>query len=199
MLRVREWQTVTVALPPGPSCSSRAAIGRPTMLDRPTITAFAPVVSTPLRSSSCCTPYGVAGRNPDGITARDLAHVHGMKAVHVLARIDAQQHATRVDVLGQRQLHQNAVDLRIGVQTVDQREQVRLGHLCRLGEGLVIQPGLVAGLALHPHVGRRRGILAHEHRGESRRDALRLERRDVRGQLRRASSGRSPFRRSASR
>src|SRR5207244_3375589 len=59
MSRVREWHTVTVALPPGPSCSSRAAMGLPTMVDRPTITACRPVVSMSLRSSSCCTPYGV--------------------------------------------------------------------------------------------------------------------------------------------
>ena len=54
----------SLALPPGPSCSSRAARGRPTMLERPTITACFPVVSIALRTSSCCTPNGVAGRNP---------------------------------------------------------------------------------------------------------------------------------------
>src|SRR6476620_3368997 len=46
--RVREWQTVTVAL----RCRSRSATGLPTMSDRPTTTAFAPSISTPVRSRS---------------------------------------------------------------------------------------------------------------------------------------------------
>ena len=34
-----------------------------------------------------------------------------MKAVHILGRIDGVNDLLRVDLLGQRQLHQNAVDL----------------------------------------------------------------------------------------
>src|SRR5205085_386876 len=83
--RVREWHTVTVALPPGPSCSSRAAMGRPTMLDRPTITACLPVVSLPLRTSSCCTPNGVAGRNPVGSPIDTLPPFSGWKPSTSLA------------------------------------------------------------------------------------------------------------------
>ena len=83
--RVREWHTVTVALPPGPSCSSRAAMGRPTMLERPTITACLPVVSIPLRTSSCCTPNGVAGRNPVGSPIDTLPTFSGWKPSTSLA------------------------------------------------------------------------------------------------------------------
>src|SRR4029077_12868012 len=59
-----EWQIVTVASPPLPGWIRRLAMGLPTMLDRPTITALAPLGSIPDRSSISCTPYGVAGRRP---------------------------------------------------------------------------------------------------------------------------------------
>ena len=54
---------VTVAFPPGVSCTKRFAIGLPTMLERPTITAWAPLVSIPARINICWHPDGVAGRN----------------------------------------------------------------------------------------------------------------------------------------
>src|ERR1041385_126254 len=59
--REREWQTVTVALPPGPSWRRRAAIGFPTMLERATITAWGPLASLPERVSICCPPSGGGG------------------------------------------------------------------------------------------------------------------------------------------
>ena len=55
--RVREWQTVTVAC----RCSSRAAIGFPTMSLRPMTTARRPSMGMPDRSSSSTTPDGVPG------------------------------------------------------------------------------------------------------------------------------------------
>src|SRR5437773_1495320 len=84
--RVREWHTVTVAFPPGPSWSSSAAMGRPTMVERPTITACFPVVSTSLLSRSCCTPYGVAGRNPEG-SPTDTAASPGITPLALSSRI----------------------------------------------------------------------------------------------------------------
>ena len=52
------------------------------------------------------------------------ADVVRMEAVDVLARIDALGHALRIDLLRQRQLHQDAVDRGIGVERVDQRQQL---------------------------------------------------------------------------
>ena len=46
-----------------------------------------------------------------------------MEAVHVFLRVDALQNGLAVDVFGQRQLHQNAVHVRVGVQTVNQIQQ----------------------------------------------------------------------------
>lgn len=54
-LGVREWMTVTVAS----SLISSSAAGMPTMLERPTTTAFLPASGTPLRLSSSMQPYAV--------------------------------------------------------------------------------------------------------------------------------------------
>ena len=128
---MREWQTVTVASPPGPSWISRFAIGLPDdgASGRRT-TAWAPLVSIPLRISICCTPYGVQGRSAVGSPIDELAHVHRMKAVHVLGGIDPIEHLLGVDVLRQRQLDQDAVNRGIGVEPVDDRQQLGLGR-CR--------------------------------------------------------------------
>jgi hypothetical protein len=62
---VREWQTVTVQSAPLPLWISSAAIGLPTMLLRPRITASFPRSRRPIASSSItCTPAGVQGRKP---------------------------------------------------------------------------------------------------------------------------------------
>ena len=54
---VRECTTVTVQS----FFMSISAAGMPTMLDRPTTTAFAPLSSTPERSRSTTHPLGVHG------------------------------------------------------------------------------------------------------------------------------------------
>ena len=59
---MREWQTVTVAF----AFSSRPASGRPTRIERPTITASAPSTSIPRPASSSITPAACRGRGPGG-------------------------------------------------------------------------------------------------------------------------------------
>ena len=48
------------------AASSSDAMGRPTMVLRPTTTACAPLVSIPLRISIWITPHGVQGRSAVG-------------------------------------------------------------------------------------------------------------------------------------
>ena len=57
---VFEWHTVTVA----PALVSSAAIGLPTMFERPITTASAPCTCTPALSSIFMTPCGVQGMKP---------------------------------------------------------------------------------------------------------------------------------------
>ena len=60
-------------------------------------------------------PYGVHGRSV-GILSTSRPTLYGMEAVDVLLRVDALDHALGVDLLRQRQLHEDAVDRGIGVQ-----------------------------------------------------------------------------------
>ena len=63
-----------------------------------------------------------------------------MKPVHILGGINRVDHQIFVQMLGQRQLHQNPMDFRISIQIGNQRQQISLG-------GLGIQPVLDR---LHP-------------------------------------------------
>ena len=49
-----------------------------------------------------------------------------MEPVHILVRIDRFKHLLGIDMLRQRQLHQNAVDCRIMVQLFNYREKICL-------------------------------------------------------------------------
>ncbi len=106
---MREWHTVTVALPPGPSWSNSAAIGLPTMFERPTITACAPDVSTPARTSISLHARRRAGRKPLGSPTNTLPTFTGWKPSTSFA--GAMRRITRwLDIwLRQRHLHEDAV------------------------------------------------------------------------------------------
>ena len=52
-------------------------------------------------------------------TGRQQAEIERVKAVDVLERVNPFDHGRLVDLPGQRQLHQDAMDRRIGVQAVD--------------------------------------------------------------------------------
>ena len=74
------------------------------------------------------TPAGVAPTCA-GRAQVELARVQWMQAVDVLHRVDRPDHSGLVDVLGQRQLHEEAVDSLVGVQLLDLLEQLLLGGL----------------------------------------------------------------------
>ena len=78
------------------------------------------------------------GAETGGISDRDLAHILRMEAVHILRRGDPVQHALRVDLLRQRELDQDTVDPRIGVETVDEREQLGFARLRGQADRLVV-------------------------------------------------------------
>ena len=176
--RVFEWQTVTVASAP----SSSAAIGLPTMFDRPTTTAFAPASGRRASSISFITPKGVQATKR-GSPMQQAANVLGVNAVDVLARIDGEQHAPRVDAGGQRQLDQDAVDAAVGVQRRDDLQELVGGR--RGGQPVVegLDAGLRAGGRLVAHVDLGRRIVADEDDGQPRRDSLRGQAIDLQLQV----------------
>ena len=89
-----------------------------------------------------------------------------VEPVHVLGGVDALQHGRRADVRRQRQLDEDAVDRRVRVQPVDQREELGLAR----GGGQVVRDRddarFLAGAALVAHVDRRGGVVAHHDDGE---------------------------------
>ena len=99
---------------------------------------------------------------------RQPPHVHRLEAIHVLGRIDPVDQRLLVDMWRQRRLHQDAVHGRIGIETVDQREQLVLGGGRRQVVVERAEADLVAGLALVAHVDRRGGIVPDQHHRQSR-------------------------------
>ena len=52
-----------------------------------------------------------------------------MKSVHILGRFNGVDYEVLVQMLWQRQLYKDAMDLGIIVQTVNQRQQIGLGRV----------------------------------------------------------------------
>ena len=86
-----------------------------------------------------------------------------MEAVDVLDRVDGADHAPLVDLAGQRQLHEDAVDRVVGVQLRDELEQLRLARLLRQAQVACLDPDLERRLVLAPDVDVRGRIVADEH------------------------------------
>ena len=108
------------------SAEKQLAIGFPTMFERPTTTASSPARSVRTDSTRRRQPSGVQGTKP-GSAGHEPPGIHRMEAVDVLGRIDGLDHGLGVDLWRQRKLHQDAVDLRIGIEPGDQREEFLLG------------------------------------------------------------------------
>jgi hypothetical protein len=72
----------------------------------------------------------------------------------------------------QRELHQEAVDLRIPVQPVHDLEQLGLAGALGQPDGLGVHPGFLARLALGLHVDLARRILSDDHHGQARLPTL---------------------------
>ena len=90
-----------------------------------------------------------------------------MKAVDVLAGINRFNHGARADLLRKRELHENAVDGGICVQSADEiKERLLIG----IGGKTVLMGGDArpfAGAGFVAHVDAARRVFAHEHNGKS--------------------------------
>ena len=78
--------------------------------------------------------------------------MNGLQPVDVLRRSDRAQDPRLVDVIGQRQLDEDRVDLVVGVQRRDLREQILLARLRRQPDVVRVETGLERGLVLEPDV-----------------------------------------------
>jgi hypothetical protein len=130
-------------------------------------------------------PAGVHGAStvssPDG----EPAGVDGVEAVHVLGRVDGHEDLRRVDVLRQRQLHEDAVHVGIRVESVDDAEQLVLRRV----SGSVIwrdtKPAFSAAFPFIRTYTSLAGSCADEHDGQARASCpSRAERGGLLGDLR---------------
>ena len=114
---------MTIVTVQSAACSN-AAIGVPTMLERPRTTASAPADPGAPSGLTSGTPAACTGQDRE---ARPQApDIDRVKPVDVLLRVDRQHHPMNVDLRRQRQLHENAVDRFGGVETRNLRDQVGL-------------------------------------------------------------------------
>ena len=182
---VFEWTIVTVQS----AASSSAAVGRPTICERPSTTASAPDRSwRTLRNSSMHALR--RAWDETRFAAPQQSDIDRMKTVHVLRGIERADNPARVEPRRQRQLHQDAVNPVVGIERGDQFQQ--RGHFAIRGHAVLERgnPGLAAGArlaayidlarrdrprpGLRPSRARRRGVHAN---GPRPRQPLRATRR----------------------
>ena len=102
-----------------------------------------------------------------------------MKTVDVFGRTDGFNDALGVDVSGQGQLHQDAMDAAVVVQGIDASEQIGLTHLRRVALQNRVHAGVFAGLDLVTHIHLRGGVVTHQDHGQAGDDALGFESGDT--------------------
>ena len=110
---------------------------------------------------------GGRARHQAGTLRREEADVDGMEAVDIFGWIDGHQYTFRVHLRGQRQLHQDAVDIVAAVQLFNQCEQFRGGCGFRRRVLLAVDANFFAGFDFAAHVNFRRRIVADENDGEA--------------------------------
>ena len=86
-----------------------------------------------------------------------------MKAVNVLSRINSSDYRLIVDMRGQRQLHQYAVDRIIGVKPLNQRDQIALRNIIRQAVFEAFHPGFHGRLLFRSDINLACRIIADEH------------------------------------
>ena len=105
-----------------------------------------------------------AGGKPAGIDR--------MKAIDVLPRIDGIQHLLGIDLLRQRQLHQDAMHRRVGVELLHQRHQFGLVDAVRQPMIERLHAGFLRRLGLAADIGLARRIVAGQHDRKPGRNAM---------------------------
>ncbi len=102
-----------------------------------------------------------------------------MEAIRILGRRDRLQDLALIDMIRQRQLHQDAVNPLIVVQFIDQGQQLCFGCLGRQFVLVGKNPGFFTGLFLHRHINAAGRIVANQDNGQTRRDALAFQSFDI--------------------
>src|ERR1035441_2031953 len=191
---VLEWQMVTVAC----SCKSIMAAGLPTISLRPTMTARRPAMAMPLRFNSSTIPAGVQARGAGRFATRaptlqgwkpstSLAGETAMR-IRLVSMCGGRGNWTRmpsisgrafrspgvmlgIDVRGQGQLDQDAVDFGARVQALDNRQEFGGGNGIGRCDGFGMDPEVVTGLDFVANVNLRSRVVADQDHGQAGRTA----------------------------
>ena len=107
-----------------------------------------------------------------GLAGLHTAHVDRGKTVHVLFRRDGVNHGALIDLLGQRQLNQNAVYGFVGCQLCNFGQQFFLGGGFRHAQFQTLDAAFAAVLYLAAHIHLAGGVFAHQNHSQAGFDAL---------------------------
>ena len=106
------------------------------------------------------------------MSAPQPADIDRVETVDILCRVNRRDHPLRLDRLGERQLHQDAVDPLIGIEPADQIEDRREIGIGRQAELEGRDPGLGAGAPLAADVDLAGRVVADQHCSETRGDIV---------------------------
>ena len=95
-----------------------------------------------------------------------------MEAVDVLVRVDSAEHGRRIDLRGQGQLDEDAVDAGVAVQGLDQAQELGLGRRVGQAVGVGSHPGASGRLAFVADVDLAGGVLADDDDGQAGLDPV---------------------------
>mmetsp|Transcript_26485 Transcript_26485/g.52756 ORF Transcript_26485/g.52756 Transcript_26485/m.52756 type:complete len:212 (+) Transcript_26485:933-1568(+) len=98
-----------------------------------------------------------------------------MEPVHVLPVVHGAGDAALVDVGGERQLDEDAVDFGVSVELSDHGDHLVLGHTLGIFVSVRCDARLLARLLLHAHVGLGVAASTDKYYGEARHDPIFLE------------------------
>lgn len=101
-----------------------------------------------------------------GQTYRHAAHVDGVEAVHIFPVVDGLNHFLLVDVARERKLHDEAVDIGVGVELCDSLQQLLLAHAVLESDERGLESALGASLHFVCHVGFAAAVVTHKNGGE---------------------------------
>ena len=157
---------------------SSPASGLPTRFERPQITTCL-TGGLVARAHEHLLDAVRRARIEGGLAPEQPARVDGMEAVDVLFDGNGARRKRLVDVRGQRQLDEDAVPRRVGVEIADEPQQFVLGDIGRQVERLGPHPDRGCVARLPSHIGHGRRVIADEHDDEAGFDTGRFEAHDI--------------------
>lgn len=107
-------------------------------------------------------------REDAGLVEPKARYVLGVEAVHILFGGDGGDDFLLVDMLGQRQLHQDAVHLRVVVEGGYLLQEALFGAVLRQFDEMSVHADVLRGFDFAAHIGAACGVVPHDNDHEAR-------------------------------